>query len=367
MNCDASAIRPTATNVSIKRESEDERPESRHETMSNHHVDDHRRNSRASTPARSPRRTPIHPSPIPSPASERSVTPRSTPGGTIDCKKGGMSGGGSLGALSSMFDSLTGSNAPGSSVDGHGGSSSQKKHNANPLAALQKLCDKTETNQQSSRTNSLTANPATSSASSSSSTPSSQQASGGGGGGASASGAMVAFSWACNDAVVTADSIMKCAYCDTPFISKGAYRHHLSKMHFVKDDVIPDPVTIKSQKQIPPPSPHSPKNNNDRHSDRHDRHHHDRHNERNNDRHHRSSDNGQNAKSPPPHSSSASTSGNNSASTAGSSGNNSGGGGGSGNNNNAAAAAAAAAFEESPHSKFLKYTELAKQLSSKYV
>jgi hypothetical protein len=32
-----------------------------------------------------------------------------------------------------------------------------------------------------------------------------------------------------------------------------------------------------------------------------------------------------------------------------------------------AAAAAAAAFDESPHSKFLKYTELAKQLSSKYV
>lgn len=30
-------------------------------------------------------------------------------------------------------------------------------------------------------------------------------------------------------------------------------------------------------------------------------------------------------------------------------------------------AAGAAAFDESPHSKFLKYTELAKQLSSKYV
>ena len=55
----------------------------------------------------------------------------------------------------------------------------------------------------------------------------------------------MAFSWACNDAVVT-DSIMKCAFCDTPFISKGAYRHHLSKVHFVKDGVIPDPVPIKS-------------------------------------------------------------------------------------------------------------------------
>ena len=28
---------------------------------------------------------------------------------------------------------------------------------------------------------------------------------------------------------------LKCPFCDTPFISKGAYRHHLSKMHFVKD------------------------------------------------------------------------------------------------------------------------------------
>merc|ERR1712214_201746 len=47
-------------------------------------------------------------------------------------------------------------------------------------------------------------------------------------------GAILAFSWACNQAVVN-DSLLKCPFCDTPFISKGAYRHHLSKMHFVQD------------------------------------------------------------------------------------------------------------------------------------
>ena len=53
-------------------------------------------------------------------------------------------------------------------------------------------------------------------------------------------GAILAFSWACNQAVVN-DSLLKCPFCDTPFISKGAYRHHLSKMHFVKDGSAPDP------------------------------------------------------------------------------------------------------------------------------
>ena len=48
-------------------------------------------------------------------------------------------------------------------------------------------------------------------------------------------GAMLAFSWACNQAQVSNDSVIKCPFCDTPFISKGAYRHHLSKMHFTKE------------------------------------------------------------------------------------------------------------------------------------
>ena len=49
-------------------------------------------------------------------------------------------------------------------------------------------------------------------------------------------GAILAFSWACNQAV-SADSAIKCPFCDTPFISKGAYRHHLSKMHFTKENL----------------------------------------------------------------------------------------------------------------------------------
>ncbi|XP_022246271.1 protein tiptop-like [Limulus polyphemus] len=100
-------------------------------------------------------------------------------------------------------------------------------------------------------------------------------------------GSILAFSWACNDAK-TSDSLMKCAFCDTHFISKGAYRHHLSKIHFVKDANIPDvsggkvpSELISVTKESPPPS--------------------------------------------------------------------------------------MIPEEESPHSKFLKYTELAKQLSSKYM
>merc|ERR1719193_3089645 len=49
-------------------------------------------------------------------------------------------------------------------------------------------------------------------------------------------GAILAFSWACNQAV-SADSAIKCPLGDTPFISKGAYRHHLSKMHFTKENL----------------------------------------------------------------------------------------------------------------------------------
>ena len=99
--------------------------------------------------------------------------------------------------------------------------STKKKPNSHPLAALQMLCDKTEKK-------------------------TGQGAAGAGGsvktgsgngsafGPATDPGAILAFSWACNQAVVN-DSLLKCPFCDTPFISKGAYRHHLSKMHFVKE------------------------------------------------------------------------------------------------------------------------------------
>lgn len=181
------------------------------------------------------------PAPSPgSPSSERSATPA-------------QSEGGSLGALSSMFDSLSGA---ASAPEAQRGSS-------HPLAALQKLCDKTETSRAPPA--SVASAPSTS----------------------AAPGAILAFSWACNDAVGAPDAGVKCAFCDTPCGSKGAYRHHLSKVHFVKEGVVPEPPAPGGEGAGAPPAP----------------------------------------KTPPP----------------------------------------AAGLEESPHSKFLKYTELAKQLSSKYV
>ncbi|CAB3239311.1 unnamed protein product [Arctia plantaginis] len=200
-----------------------------------------KRESEGPSPAASPR----------SPASDRS-------GNTPGAERKPAS---SLGALSSMFDNLAGG---GSSSE----PSSSRRGGSHPLAALQKLCDKTETN--TSRAPAPAASPA--------GPPS-----------------ILTFSWACNDAVVT-DSIMKCALCDTPFISKGAYRHHLSKMHFVKDGALPEPVPLKAGGASPAA--------------------------------HKSSSTAASPQDPRSPSQS---------------------------------------FDESPHSKFLKYTELAKQLSSKYV
>lgn len=205
-----------------------------------------KRESEGSSPAASPR----------SPASDRSGH---TPG--VDRKPAS-----SLGALSSMFDNLA---SGGSSNE----PSSSRRTGSHPLAALQKLCDKTETS--TSRAPPPAPSPA--------GPPS-----------------ILTFSWACNDAVVT-DSIMKCALCDTPFVSKGAYRHHLSKMHFVKDSAMPEPVPMKATPPVASPGAGTHKSG------------------------------GSTAASPQdPRSPSQ-------------------------------------AFDESPHSKFLKYTELAKQLSSKYV
>ncbi|XP_057668541.1 protein tiptop-like isoform X2 [Diorhabda carinulata] len=217
-------------------------------------------------------------------SSERSGTPRSTNG---DRKTPG----GSLGALSSMFDNLSGTGST-NELNQTG----NKRGSSHPLAALQKLCDKTETPANNRNHPSATVvNPTVN-------TNSTTTVSG------TTPGAILAFSWACNDAVMTSDSIMKCAFCDTPFISKGAYRHHLSKMHFVKDGVIPDPIALKTSQ------PSS------------------------------SSSTGVPLKSTtalPPSVTTGSTV--------------------------AKSPPAPGGFEESPHSKFLKYTELAKQLSSKYV
>lgn len=231
-------------------------------------------------------------------SSDRSGTPRSTNGSE---KKAG----GSLGALSSMFDSLSGMN---SSAEGTG-TSSGRRTSSHPLAALQKLCDKTEThhtNNRASSAGSSSTGISASPANASTSTPSTSSG--------TTPGAILAFSWACNDAVMTSDSIMKCAFCDTPFISKGAYRHHLSKMHFVKDGVIPDPVALKVSQA--------------------------------------GNTSGVATSTPVKGSSGAPAS---SGSTSG------------GSRPSSKSPPAQGGYEESPHSKFLKYTELAKQLSSKYV
>lgn len=125
---------------------------------------------------------------------------------------------------------------------------------------------------------------------------------------AASPGSILAFSWACNDAA-TSDSLMKCAFCDTHFVSKGAYRHHLSKMHFIKDGTAapPQPGDSPTWKAKEPAGP----------------------------------------KEAPP---AAGSHGPAASSPAAS-----------------PASSPAAPADESPHSKFLKYTELAKQLSSKYV
>nr|XP_017095790.2 protein tiptop isoform X1 [Drosophila bipectinata]XP_017095791.2 protein tiptop isoform X1 [Drosophila bipectinata] len=157
---------------------------------------------------------------------------------------------GSLLALNSMFDQLSGAetnnNNTGHCFNNNNPSTniSSKKPKAHPLAALQKLCDTTDP-------------PASNTRSSASST---------GSGSASAAVAssngsdLVAFSWACNEAVLSASSgaggdssIIKCSFCDTPFGSKGAYRHHLSKVHFVKDAGEDSPRLKSPMAQSPSP------------------------------------------------------------------------------------------------------------------
>ena len=103
----------------------------------------------------------------------------------------------------------------------------------NPLAALQMLCDTQKKSPAKNR-------------------PSHPDASK-----MSDPGAMLAFSWACNQAQTSTDSVIKCPFCDTPFISKGAYRHHLSKMHFTKEGggAGPPPGAATPPTTLPTPSP----------------------------------------------------------------------------------------------------------------
>ena len=89
------------------------------------------------------------------------------------------------------------------------GGRDKEKSSDSPLAALQMLCDTQKKTPKTPKIAETTA---------------------------SDPGSMLAFSWACNQAMASSgDSVIKCPFCDTPFISKGAYRHHLSKMHFTKE------------------------------------------------------------------------------------------------------------------------------------
>uniref|UniRef100_A0A336LKI7 CSON009983 protein n=1 Tax=Culicoides sonorensis TaxID=179676 RepID=A0A336LKI7_CULSO len=271
-----------------------------------------RRNSQTiSSPTPSPRINSSVPlSPATSPAASDSHTPRSTPGPDSASKKNSSS---CLGALSSMFDSLTNSNLKANNPSDLS-TNSGKKPNAHPLAALQKLCDKTENNRSNN-----------SSGAQSSPLMSTSASNRGGAGG------ILAFSWACNDALQGDDATIKCTFCDTTFNSRGAHRHHMSKVHFMNEENLSETSSAKNLVKSEPHSPLSPKHNNNSNAssgngaplqltrpDSKDR-------DRNID---------EEARSPslPPASTTPSS-----------------------------------FQDESPHSKFLKYTELAKQLSSKYV
>ncbi|EDW03526.1 GH10455 [Drosophila grimshawi] len=177
----------------------------------------------------------------PSASSERSNTSPQPAAPPAAHPPSALAESGSLLALNSMFDQLSNvetnnnntghcfnnnnNNNSSNNNNNNNASATNKKPKAHPLAALQKLCETTDPPASNTR----------SASSSSSST-------GGVGNGGSD---LVAFSWACNEAVLSASAgltggdsiIIKCSFCDTPFGSKGAYRHHLSKVHFVKDTI----------------------------------------------------------------------------------------------------------------------------------
>lgn len=316
--CDDKRNNVKSSAVKIKKEADDddERNSSRGSANQNNETDDEDDDKplkliKTSTLMnnRSPRESPS--SVAHSPASDhQSIASRSTPN---ESNKRNMSSG-SLGALSSMFDNL-GNTDKQMTENGQG-----KRSKAHPLAALQKLCDKKSTENPNNRSNS--------NSQALSASPSLQQN--------NRTGAILAFSWACNDGIISDESNIKCAFCDTSFTSKGAYRHHLSKAHFVNDDAIPEAVPLRanSKHHHPSQSPKSPvsispKSNASAEMNR---------------------GNGlaMMKKSPSPASAQSSNERHN-------------------KSDHTASSSSNAAFDESPHSKFLKYTELAKQLSSKYV
>lgn len=247
------------------------------------------------------------------------------------------------GALSSMFDSL--GNSDKAMAENGGSGKKENRPKAHPLAALQKLCDgnKRGGNENSPITRSSSASLQTQALSASVNNRST-----------SGSGSMLNFSWACNDGIITDDMNIKCAFCDTVFSSKGSYRHHLSKVHFVCDDALTESIVLKSSgnggknlssparppshsSPTPPsksPISVSPKSNVSADINRVD-----------------SNDLTSSKKSPSPVRTQSSNERHNKSEASATS----------------SSSSSATVFDESPHSKFLKYTELAKQLSSKYV
>jgi teashirt len=301
----------TPTNLKIKKECSEEqeqismKPPSRNDNSEDIGVGPRRRNSCLSSPPRSPRpkssSVPI--SPALSPASDHhSTASRSTPS-MVENKV--VSSSGSLGALSSMFDNLTGNNNQVLTES----SSKLKKSTAHPLAALQKLCDKTE-NPTNHRSNSIQNATLLS--------PSNQISNS-----RLASASVSAPYTATGNAESGDDNSIKCSFCDNMVNTRSEYRNHLAKVHFINDE---PPFQQQSESNQGKTNnkgqtiaPQSPKNTNPLLFPN-------------------LSGNGaststtalqQNKVSPIPSPSSIS--------------------------------------DESPHSKFLKYTELAKQLSSKYV
>jgi len=46
---------------------------------------------------------------------------------------------------------------------------------------------------------------------------------------------ILAMNWSATQGPDGGEPVLKCTFCETPFLSKGAYRHHLAKMHFIKE------------------------------------------------------------------------------------------------------------------------------------
>ncbi|XP_021962770.1 protein tiptop isoform X3 [Folsomia candida] len=151
----------------------------------------------------------------------------------------------SLSALSSMFESIGGSGGGASGSQGgrdggdHNNSNSKNSsgfpsNSHHPLAALQKLCDKTENSpgngtagggDREGGRGSVNSRPTSTSSSNPQSSP---------------EPSLLGLNWAAAAANASAGdasdgNVFKCTFCDTPFLSKGAYRLHLAKMHFVKE------------------------------------------------------------------------------------------------------------------------------------